>query len=157
MPRIMQPREFDASCRRTNAVKWPHQLRTLSDGPRSTQPGILHHPCHSERSEESVSPVKVRILRPVPGLRMTGRRHTGPRRMKQLPFPRGRLGAVQPFGNAVCREAGSSGFFARNPLAHTQAAIAALVGTKADASGTEFPRLHDAWFACGFCTNAPRR
>ena len=64
---------------------------------------------------------------------------------------------MQPFGNAVCRETGSSGFFARKPLAHTQAAIAALVGTKADASGAEFPRLHDAWPAPEFRTNLPRR
>ena len=137
MPRIMQPREFDASCRRTNAVKWPHQLRTLSDGPRSTQPGILHHPCHSERSEESVSPVKVRILRPVPGLRMTGR---------GIPAPGERNGSS-------C----TRGSLAGKPLAHTQAAIAALVGTKSDASGAEFPRLHDAWPVPEFRTNPPRR
>ena len=64
---------------------------------------------------------------------------------------------MQPFGNAVCWEPGGSGFFVRRLLAHTHAAIAALVGTKSDASGTEFPRLHDAWPACGFCTDVPRR
>ena len=82
--RIMRPREFDSSCRRRNAGKWPHRVPTSFDGPRSTRPGILAPPCHSERSEESVSHVGERILRPVPGLRMTGRRHTGPRRTKWL-------------------------------------------------------------------------
>ena len=33
--------------------------------------GSLPPPCHSERSEESVSLVGIRILQPVPGLRMT--------------------------------------------------------------------------------------
>ena len=41
--RIMRPREFDSSCCRRNADEWPHRLRTLSYGPRSTQPGIINH------------------------------------------------------------------------------------------------------------------
>ena len=94
--RIMQLREFDGSCRRRNAGKWPHRVRTLFDGLWSTQPGILSTPCHSERSEESVSPVGERILRPVPGLRMTGRGHTGP----------GKRDGRKPFGSMVCRDAG---------------------------------------------------
>ena len=133
----MQPLKFGTSCRRRNADEWPHRVRTLFDGLWSTQPGILAPPCHSEQSEESASPVKVRILRPVPGLRMTGR---------GIPAPGERNGSS-------C----TRGSLARKPLAHTQAAIAALVGTATDAAGTEFPQLHDAWPACGFCTDVPRR
>ena len=109
----MQPREFDGSCRRRRAENGRTNCVRLVDSLWSTQPGILHRPCHSERSEESASPVGIRILRTMPGIRMTetplpapGERNGRKLRLHQrLPCVKGGFWSCRPFGSAVYRGA----------------------------------------------------